>query len=94
MESLRSELTTSQTSQEEEEKKYAKIRVQMKVKERIKQDLGGLTDTVVSSHRGCVLDPGTGSSSSYAHIDIMFAKSGKGSSSSCARVDIMFVKIW
>ena len=69
MESLRSELTTSQTSQEEEEKKYAKIRVQMKVKERIKQDLGGLTDTVVS----CLLDPGKGSSRSYAHIDGMFA---------------------
>ena len=48
METLRSELAASQTNQEEEKKRYAKIRVQMKVKERIKQDLGGLTDTVVS----------------------------------------------
>ena len=47
MESLRSELTQTQAKQHEEEQKYSKIRLQMRVKERLKQDLGGLTDTVV-----------------------------------------------
>ena len=47
MESLHSELTQTQTRQHEEEQKYSKIRLQMRVKERLKQDLGGLTDTVV-----------------------------------------------
>lgn len=48
MEGLRSELTQSQSKQREEEQRYSKITLQMKVKERLKQHLGGLTDTVVS----------------------------------------------
>ncbi len=47
-EELRSELTQCQGQQREEEHNYSKIRLQMKVKERLKHDLGGLTDTVVS----------------------------------------------
>lgn len=39
-----------------ERQRYAKIRAQMKIKERIRRDLGGLTDTVVS---GMVAGTGT-----------------------------------
>ncbi len=48
MDELRSELLQSQNYQREEEQKYSKIRLQMRVKERLRHDLGGLTDTVVS----------------------------------------------
>ena len=47
-EELRSELEQCQSHQKEEEQKYSKIQLQVKVKERLKHDLGGLTDTVVS----------------------------------------------
>ena len=46
---LREELKQTQHNYESERQRYAKIRMQMKVKERIRRDLGGLTDTVVSS---------------------------------------------
>ncbi|XP_064401804.1 kinesin heavy chain-like isoform X2 [Halichondria panicea] len=46
MDELRSELLQSQNYQREEEQKYSKIRLQMRVKERLRHDLGGLTDTV------------------------------------------------
>ena len=54
---LREELEQTQQHYNVERQKYAKIRAQMKVKEKIRRDLGGLTDTVVS--RGMV---GKGSS--------------------------------
>lgn len=41
-----------------ERQRYVKIRAQMKIKEKIRRDLGGLTDTVVSQ----VNVVGTGSS--------------------------------
>ncbi len=52
MDSLRSELHQSQSHQRDEEQRYSKIRLQMRVKERLRHDLGGLTDTVV--RRGLV----------------------------------------
>ena len=45
---LKEELEQTQHSYEDEKHKFAKIRTQMKIKERIRRDLGGLTDTVVS----------------------------------------------
>ena len=45
---LREELEQTQQHYNVERQKYAKIRAQMKVKEKIRRDLGGLTDTVVS----------------------------------------------
>ena len=45
---LREELVQTQHSYDAERQRYAKIRTQMKIKERIRRDLGGLTDTVVS----------------------------------------------
>ena len=45
---LREELEQTQHHYDVERQRYAKIRAQMKIKERIRRDLGGLTDTVVS----------------------------------------------
>ena len=44
---LREELEQTQHHYDVERQRYAKIRAQMKIKERIRRDLGGLTDTVV-----------------------------------------------
>ena len=44
---LKEELEQTQQNYDQEKHKFAKIRTQMKVKERIRRDLGGLTDTVV-----------------------------------------------
>ena len=46
---LRDELERIQHRYKTEKQVFTKIRAQMKIKERIKRDLGGLTDTVVSS---------------------------------------------
>ena len=45
---LREELEQTQHHYDTERQRYVKIRAQMKIKEKIKRDLGGLTDTVVS----------------------------------------------
>ena len=45
---LKEELEQIQHSYDVEKQRYSKIRTQMKIKERIRRDLGGLTDTVVS----------------------------------------------
>ena len=57
---LREELEQTQHHYDVERQRYAKIRAQMKIKEKIRRDLGGLTDTVVSD--GAV---GKGSSHPY-----------------------------
>ena len=49
---LREELEQTQHHYDTERQKYAKIRAQMKIKEKIRRDLGGLTDTVVSGMGG------------------------------------------
>ncbi len=54
MDGLRSELHQSQSHQRDEEQRYSKIRLQMRVKERLRHDLGGLTDTVVSGGDLCI----------------------------------------
>ena len=45
---LREELDQTRNHYDVERQRYIKIRAQMKIKERIRRDLGGLTDTVVS----------------------------------------------
>lgn len=48
VESLRSEMEGVQQKYDQEKHHYNKIKMQMKVKERVRQDLGGLTTTMVS----------------------------------------------
>ena len=47
VETLRSELEEVTEGHKQEKERFMKINVRMKIKQRTKQDLGGLTDTVV-----------------------------------------------
>ena len=44
---LRNEVAQLQQSYDQEKERYSRISMKMKVKERTKQDLGGITDTMV-----------------------------------------------
>lgn len=52
VEALQGELVLVQQDQEEEKERYSRIKIQMRVRERTQQDIGGLTDTVVGGARG------------------------------------------
>ena len=44
---LRNELVQLQQSYDQEKERYSRVSMKMKIKERTKQDLGGITDTMV-----------------------------------------------
>ena len=48
VESLQNELEGARQQYEDEKQHYTKIKMQVKVKEKIRKDVGGLTNTVVS----------------------------------------------
>ena len=49
VEGLRAELEEVGVARDSEERRYSQVRLQARVRERARHDLGGLTDTVVSA---------------------------------------------
>ena len=60
MNTLMQELEGMQRRYAEEKQEFLRVKMQTKVKEKIQQDLGGLTDTVVGRGSRVLCDKGEG----------------------------------